>query len=342
MNPSTPPFSSGNNVDATPIMQLATAYWASATLLAANDLGIFAALPSGPQPAEVLGHALEANPRGLRILLDACCGLGLLVQTPDGYALTPASAQYLVPGSPGYLGSAISWARDQYALWGRLAHAARTGRPVADPAEHLGSDPEQTRHFVLGMRERALGMARAVVQFLDVQGCHCLLDVGGGPGTYASLLVEKYPEMRAEVLDLPAIAAIAAELIAQDGLADRVTVLPGDATSGQYGLEEYDAVLFSGVLHQMAPSTICRMLAGAYRALHKGGRVLVSDVMLDASRTQPVFSALFSLQMLLSTRDGEVFSQDDLVGWLGEAGFQNISVRPLPPPLPYTVIHAIK
>lgn len=342
VNPCAEPSGQSNYVDPAPIMHLATAYWASAALLAANDLGIFPALADGPKPLDALASALHADRRGLRILLDACCGLGLLTSTTEGYSLTPASAQYLVPGSAGYLGSAIAWAKDQYHLWGRLADAARSGSPAADPAEHLGSDPEQTRRFVLAMRERALGMARAVVQFLNFEGCGHLLDVGGGPGAYASLIVRKHPGLRAAILDLPGVAAIARELVEEDGLAGRITVIPGDATQGQYGIEAYDAILFSGVLHQMAEPAIRRMLAGAHRALVPGGRVVVSDLMVDATRSQPIFAALFSIQMLLTTREGEVFSEGDLAGWLQEAGFRDIDIRPLPPPLPYTVIHAAK
>ncbi|MGC8669228.1 MAG: methyltransferase [Chthonomonadales bacterium] len=342
MNPSATPPGKSNYVDPTPIMELATAYWASATLLAANELGIFSPLARGPKPLDALAADLHADPRGLRLLLDACCGLGLLKHTPDGYALTPASAQYLVPGKPGTLGTAISWAQDQYAMWGRLAHSVRTGLPAAAPAEHLGTDPQQTRTFVLAMRERALGMARAVVRFMDLEECRRLLDVGGGPGAYARLLVEQYPKLHVTILDLPGVAAIAQELIAEDGLAHRITVMPGDATLGEYGAGHYDAVLFSGVLHQMSEQNVRKMLGGAHRSLTAGGRVVVSDVMLDETRSQPAFAALFSLQMLLSTAEGQVFTEGDLACWLEAAGFRNISVRRLPPPLPYTVVHAAK
>ncbi|MCS7062059.1 MAG: hypothetical protein RMN25_12970, partial [Anaerolineae bacterium] len=43
----------------------------------------------------------------------------------------------------------------QYPHWGQLARAIRDGRPVVEPAQHLGGDPEKTRQFVLAMHERA-------------------------------------------------------------------------------------------------------------------------------------------------------------------------------------------
>jgi SAM-dependent methyltransferase len=322
-------------------MELATGYWASSALLAANELGVFSALEVGERSAAQVANTIGADERATEMLLNACCGLGLIERGSSGYRLTPAAAAFLTPGSPGYLGAALAWSRDQYEAWGRLAQSVRTGAPVVEPQDHLGADPEQTRTFVLGMHQRALGIARGVVPFMDLSGCRSLLDIGGGPGTFAVLLSQTYPDLRATVLDLPGVVAIARELIEQAGLADRVLTLAGDATSGDYGERVADAVLFSGVLHQMGPATIRRMFAGARRALVPGGRVIVSDMMLDETRTRPAFSTLFSLQMLLTSREGAVFSEAECAAWLGEAGCEDIRIRKLPPPLPYSIVTAV-
>lgn len=328
--------------DPTPIFQLATGYWASAALLAANEIGLFGVLADGAQTARQAAETLGSDLRATEMLLNACAGLDLVLKQGDTYALTPVAEAYLVPGRPGYLGSALRWAQDQYTVWGELPASVRSGRPAVDPGRHLGGDAQQTRHFVLAMHERAQGVARGVVPFFKLEGCRMLLDVGGGPGTYAVLLAQQYPTLRATVLDLPKVVAIAQELIAQAGLSERVTVQAGDATRSDYGEAQYDAVLFSGVLHQMSAATIQRMLAGAYRALVAGGRVIVSDIMLDAAKTQPAFAALFSLQMLLTTHEGGVFSAEECAGWLGAAGFAEVQAQHLPPLLPYTVVTGSK
>jgi SAM-dependent methyltransferase len=323
-------------------MQLATGYWSSAAFLAANEIGLFSALAEGGKHAEDVAATLGTDPRATSVLLDALCGLNLVVKQGDLYILPSISLAFLVPGSPNYLGSALRWAGDQYSAWGNLADTVRTGDPAVDPGQHLGDDPTQTRTFVLGMHERALGLARGVVRFIDLEGCHSLLDVGGGPGTYATLLARAYPDLQVTVMDLPAVLAVAEELIAEAQLSDRVTTIAGDATFGDYGEDRYDAVLFSGVLHQMGPETIQRMLAGGYRAVKPGGRIIVSDMMLDATKTQPVFSTLFSLQMLLTSAEGAVFAAEECSYWLEKAGCTDIQIQRLPPPLPYTVITAQK
>lgn len=337
-----PVTSRPQGVDPSPLFQLATGYWAPATLLAANELGVPAALAEGAQSSQVLAARLNLNQPALERLLNACCALGIITQQAGSYALTPLAAMFLVPGRPGSMVSALRWSHQQYQAWGQLAKAVRQGAPVVSPEEQLGDDPEQTRVFVQGMHERAAGVARAVVEHIDLEGCESLLDVGGGPGTYAMLLARKYPRLRVTVLDLPAIVAIARELIAEAGLTDRTGVLAGDGTDGVYGEACCDAVLMSGVLHRFAPATIQRMVAGAHRALRQGGRIIISDVMLEAAKTRSAFATLFGLQMLLTTADGDVFSADECARWLSGAGFVDVGVKQLPPPLPYYVISARK
>jgi len=327
--------------DPSALHQLATGYWASAVLLSANDLGVFAALPDGDATADELAASLKLDRRATALLLDACVALSLLVKGGERYRLAPG-ADFLVPGRPGCLAGAFRWLAEQFALWGRLSDAVRGGGPVTRPELHLGDDPDRTRAFVLAMHERAAATAPAVVPALDLAGCRSLLDVGGGPGTYAALLAVAYPDLRVAVLDLPGVSAVARELLAASPARDRIELVPADATQGRYGTACHDAVLFSGVLHQFGPDAIRAMLAGAHRTLRPGGRVFVCDLMLDATRTWPAFSALFSLQMLLTSRDGAAFAADDCVAWLAEAGFTPVEVVPLPPGLPYTLLRATK
>lgn len=335
-----------NQPDPSAIMQLATAYWNSATLLAANEINLFGALGDTELPAQQVADRLQTPLRSTEMLLDACAGLGLLRKQKQAgawtYANTPSAAAFLVPDRPGYLGNAIRWGAGQYEAWGKLEQAVRANAPIAQPAEHLGGDAEQTRRFVLGMHNRALGVARGVLHFLDFAETTQLLDVGGGPGTYAMLLAQKYPALQATVLDLPGVTAIAQELIAQAGLTARVQTLAGSALETEWDVAQYDGVLFSGVLHQMSGETIQRLFTKAYGALQPGGRLIVSDIMLDTSKTQPTFATLFSLQMLLTSVEGAVFSTAECVSWLQQVGFTSVQTQTLPPPLPYVVVTARK
>ncbi|MBR1587959.1 MAG: methyltransferase domain-containing protein [Kiritimatiellae bacterium] len=328
------------------IVDLASAFYGSAALFAALDLGVFAAVSEIGAPAalEPLAERLGASPRGLRLLLDACVATGILAKSPDGlYSNTEAGRLALVPGGPADLSKAIRYNQDVYPAWGRLAQLARTGAPVEPPQLHLGDDQERTRRFALSMRGRALAIGRGVVPMIDLGADEGrLLDLAGGPGTYAELLMKANPGWSCMTVDVPAVSAVARECIAQAGLADRIVCRPGDYHSDEYEPAAYDAVTIFGALHQESPEQIRGILARAARALKEGGRIFVLDMMTDATHAAPAFSALFAVNMALTAENGWVFSDEELKGWLAEAGFAPGETRPAPPPMPHWLVSAVK
>ncbi len=119
-------------------------------------------------------------------------------------------------------------------------------------------------------------------------------------------------------------------------------VVPLLSPAGRRRVLDVVAVLFFGALHQEDPDAIRGLLRRTHEALAPGGLVYVLDMMTDASRTCPKFSALFSVNMALTSENGWVFSDEDLRGWLTEAGFRDVSVRPVGPPLPHWLASARK
>jgi hypothetical protein len=47
-------------------------------------------------------------------------------------------------------------------------------------------------------------------------------------------------------------------------------------------------------------------------------------------------------EMALTSENGWVFSDEDLRGWLAEAGFRDLAVQPLGPPMPHSLASARK
>ena len=326
------------------IVDLASAFYGSAVLFAALEADAFTLVQNAGEEATAAALSKRAgvDPRGLRLLLDACVAIGLLEKRGDVYANTPAAKLALVSGSPHDLTRAIRYNRDVYPAWGKLPELVKSGCPVEAPETHLGEDAGRTRRFVLAMHGRALGIGRAVIPMVDVRGCKRLLDLAGGPGTYAALLAQANPGLSCVTVDLPAVSAVAAELVCGAGLSDRVSCRAGDYHSDVYEAESFDAVTIFGALHQESPEQIVQILKRAFAALRPGGRVFVLDMMTDASHTYPSFSALFAVNMALTTRNGWVFSDEELKGWLAEAGFAAFETRPVPPPMPHWLVSAVR
>ena len=313
------------------IVDLASAYYGSAVLFAALDCDVFAQVEAG---------TFDAAPRGMRLLADACVAEGLLEKRDGVYFNTPAGKAALVPGGPADLTKAIRYNRDVYPAWGRLAELAWTGRPVERPEIHLGADVARTKAFAASMFGRAMGIGRGIVPLLGkLEGR--VLDLAGGPGAYAILMAQANPQSTYVTVDLPAISAEAAGYVAQFGLAGRIECRAGDYHADEYEAAAYDVVTIFGALHQESPAQIVDILKRAHRALRPGGRIFVLDMMTDATHTAPKFSALFAVNMALTTENGWVFADTELKEWLREAGFKPGETRSVPPPMPHWLVDAI-
>jgi predicted O-methyltransferase YrrM len=202
---------------------------------------------------------------------------------------------------------------------------------------YTGDDPEKTRHFVFGMHDRALGIGNALVQMVDLSGRRRMLDVGGGPGTYSALFAQRHPELRAKVLDLPEVVALAGEILASMDGGERVETIAGDYRTTEFPGGN-DVVLISGVFHRERRTTCRELIERSRGALAPGGLLIVSDVFTDAGGHAPVFAALFGLNMMLSAPDGGVHADADVAEWMEQAGFRKVTRRPFPPPMPHRVV----
>ena len=322
-----------------PLIDLATAYWGSATLVAAIRLDLFTHLAAGPCTPAALAAKAGTDPVATDALLAGLAALKLVQKEGEAFANGPLASAYLVTGQPGCLGPALLYNGDVYPLWAELHTVVRQGDVAKNPDGYLGDDPARTRNFVYGMHHRALGVGRAVAQVIDFQGCTRLADIGGGPGTYSALITGQTPGLRAEVLDLAPVVAIASEIVASLGAADRVRCTPfdyyRDALPGRY-----DAVLISGVLHREQPPQVARMFAQVAAATEPGAVLYLSDVMLDDDRTGPLFATMFALNMRVLAHDGRCHSVAEQTAWLDTAGFDVEAVTRLPAPIHYTVIRA--
>lgn len=326
--------------DPAPLIELATAYWQSATLIAAVRLDVFTLLAQAPASAGEVAERIGADPVATDALLTGLCSLGLVERIDEQrFSNVGLADTFLVKGRPAFLGPALLYNGDCYPLWGDLDAVVKAGTAQKAPDQYLGDDADRTRNFVYGMHHRALGVGRAVAQVIDYSGKTRLADVGGGPGTYSALITQKTPGLKATVFDLPGVVAHAKNIVAQMGAGERVECAPfdyyADSLPGQY-----DAALISGVLHREQPAQVQAIMQTVADAVEPGGVLYISDVMLDDDRSGPVFAAMFALNMRVLAHDGRTHSVAEQTAWLDAVGFDVTAVHRLPAPINYTIIRA--
>ncbi len=161
------------------------------------------------------------------------------------------------------------------------------------------------------------------MEAVDAAPVRKMLDVGGGSGAYSIAFARANPALTAEILDIGDVAPIGRRYIAEASVADRVTVREGDLRTSDFG-GGFDLVLISAICHMLSEDENRELVAKAHAALGAGGRVVISDFILDPDRAGPRMPALFALNMLVGTRHGNSYTEQEYAAWMREAGFDAI------------------
>jgi hypothetical protein len=311
-------------------MQLATGFWAFKTLAAAHELDLFSRLSgTAGTTSAALAAELGIEPRPADMLLTGCAALGLLEKREGRYVNSPLAEEFLVRGRPYYFGGFVLMLDQRlYPGWGRLTEAIRTNRPTTwDPVvqDSLfdGEDPELLAVFWEAMHSLSTFTARELGRAVDLGDARRLLDVGGGSAAYDIELCRLHPDLTATVYYLPQVVDIAAGKIKEADLDGRIETVAGDFFADATLPGGHDTVLLSMILHDWAEERCRTILRKCRAALPSGGRLVISELLVDDERTGPPAAALMSLNMLVET-EGRNYTPAEYEGWLADLGFEDV------------------
>ena len=179
------------------------------------------------------------------------------------------------------------------------------------------------------MHHRSQDAAQEVAQQVSLKKEKTLLDLGGGPGTYALAFLKKNPQLHATIMDRPAALEVARTLTHQYSCESRVSFQSGNFLNDKIP-GTYDVVWYSNVLHIYSPEENMRVFRKITRALNPGGRLLIQDTFLqDPEGLRPIEANLFAITMLLYTDTGNTYPLKDVRDWLRRAGLTRSRVMKL-------------
>jgi SAM-dependent methyltransferase len=311
------------------LLELSGYFWKTCTLHAAVKLDVFTAAGDLARTAGELASKLNVDTNSLERLLNALTAMTLLSKSGDKFSVTPAAKNFLSKTGDQYLGHIIMHHHHLVESWTHLDQAVKTGMPVRNRASF--SDEEWRESFLMGMFNMAMAIAPRLVPLIDLGSRRHLLDLGGGPGTYAIHFCLENPQLKASVFDLPTTRPFAEKTIKKFKLSDRIDFVEGnyleDRISGRY-----DVAWLSHILHGEGPEDCLEILKKTVAVLKPEGLILIHDFLLNNSMDGPLFPALFSLNMLLGTSSGQSYSEAQIADMLSRAGVKDIRRTPFDSP----------
>jgi len=295
----------------------------------ALELDIFTTIAAGQCTLEEITGTIGASKRGLRILLDALCPLGLLHKDQGIYCLTPTSEAFLVRGKP-------TWSADAYlVIWrdrDKLMQAVRMGTATLDiprlTAEDLwanwaapalltwprSAETARERWTQLGITE-------------DTRPGWLVLDVACGSGVGSFVLAQADPTTRVFALDFPKVLAIAFQVAEMMGIREQVNFCPGNLLLDEFPDEQFDVVLFGAILYYFKSDDVTAILRKAYHALKSDGLVVIRSLIADEERCQNEKALLVALEIFHDAPHGEVYTFSEYKGILETEGFTDVTQR---------------
>lgn len=288
-------------------------------ILTALDLNLFTIMANESWTIGALAKTLQADKRGVEILCRNLASAGLLKKKGDRYQNGKLGQTYLNATSPEYRGAYLDLMRRQWDNWSNLTESIRSGKPVEDKEPE---SPEYRRSFSWAMHQRSIEPAKQVARQLDLRNARSLLDLGGGPGTYALAFLANNPKLSATVMDRPPAIEVSREIAASLKHGNRLSFRPIDFFQDRIK-GTYDVVWLSNVIHIYSPSENTSLFKNIFSALNHRGCIIIQDTfLLDRLGLRPIEANLFAVTMLLFTETGNTYNAKEVRSWLRLAGFK--------------------
>ena len=246
-------------LDPSPILQTAFAFWSSKVLLTAVEFGVFTQLGQRRVTGVELGGELGLHARGIGDFFDALVAMKFLDREGDGlsakYFNTPEGALYLDRHSPRYVGGILEMLNARlFKFWHDLPEALRTGKPQNEIKhgqkgmfEELYEELPRLEQFMGAMTGLSRINFEAFAAKFDFSKFQTLCDIGGATGLLCIEAAKKHPHLRCISFDLPPVEPIAKKHIAAAGLSGRINTASGDFFKDP--LPKADLITMGMILH---------------------------------------------------------------------------------------------
>jgi hypothetical protein len=286
------------------IQNLAVAYWASRCLHVVAELGIADALGDEPQTAEALARASGVKPQALHRVLRSLANHGVFVHDGERFAHNAAS-RLLRTDDPGsmrslarMMGLKVHW--DAYR---ELDTGMRTGQPAISAVTegglfgYLRAHPEEGRLFHEAMAGKSYAQVGPIVAAYDFRGFKTIGDIGGGLGHLLSAVLERTPQARGVLFDLPQVIEHA-----RRDASPRISYVGGDFFKNP--IPPCDAYMMMTVLHDWSDDECIAILNNIKANAPRTAKILILEGVVQPDARDDFLLDL-DIEMLVMTTGRE-------------------------------------
>ena len=322
-----------------PIMKIAMGFMAAKYLFAATEIGVFDVLARGPASLGELATSTGIPSRTLGIVAAAMVSLGLLEQDGSRYRNSETAEAFLadIPGRLDLRPILRYFDEIVYPRWEKFAEAIRTdqGQP-----QFSKFTTHQQQMFSAAVEVFSAPGAVALAGSYDFRRHHRLLDIAGGTGSFLIAVLQHHDALKGTLFELPGACAVARQRLANEPERSRIDVVEGDVFKDPLP-GDHDVVLIANVVHVFSAAHNIELMRKIRAHVMPGTRLLLVDLWTDHSHSQPSAAALMSGQFLLTSGEGQVYSEQEADEWLAQTRWKKLERKTLPGPASCIIAEAI-
>ncbi|MEO8318691.1 MAG: methyltransferase [Bradyrhizobium sp.] len=327
------------------LFDLCAGFVYSQVLQACVRLKLFDQLMDGPLSAVDLSARLSLSTEATELLLDAAVSLKL-VQRRSGnrYGLGPLGAALM--GNSGV----VAMIEHHSMLYGDLGDPVALLRGEAGAGQLAsywpyakGEKPadlcrDAVAPYTALMSASQPMISQQVLSAYSFRNHRCLLDIGGGDGSFLTAVAATAPKLRCVLFDLPAVADHASERFRKAGLSSRAVAIGGSFLTDHLP-DGADIVSLVRVIHDHDDEAVMTLLRAVRRALPPHGTLLIAEPLSGVKGAEPIGDAYFAFY-LLAMGSGRPRTFERLAEMLTAAGFTDVARRRSGMPLLTSVLSA--
>jgi len=315
------------------ISDLGFAFMGSKALFGGLHINVFTHISEGQGGAKTIAELAaitDVNERKLTTLVTSLISVGLLEMDAASGKLSnaPASEKFLVKGSKADFGDYLKYqiSKQMYTMMGNVESVldGKGNKTEFEDYSKWFANEEEAALYSHSQHAGSVGPAKSLARLLALDQSQAvkMLDVGGGTGAFSITMAQKYPNLKATVLDFPNVVAQGMKYVKEGGVEGRVSYLGSDANETNTAWPEgQDLVLMSYLSSSVSADDLPDLYSRAYKCLAPGGRLLIHDFMVENDRKGPACAALWALQHMCFTPGGTAITPAWLTGVVTQCGF---------------------
>jgi hypothetical protein len=284
------------------LLKQMTGAWLTQAIYVAAELGIADLLTACPKTAEELAEQTDAHGDALYRVLRALATLGIFTEDEDcRFSLTPL-AESLRSDAPESLRSfGIMMGAEFYQSWGNLLYSVRTGEQGFQERfgvpffQYMTEHPDRHGIYDTAMMVHGIAETEPMLDAYDFSCFRTVVDVGGGNGRMLAAIIDRYPELKGILFDLPAVVDRSRSIITDLGLSERCRIVGGDFFKS---VPAADAYVLRHIIHDWDDKDAVTILRNCQDAMNPGGRILLVESVIPPLN-ESCFGKWLDLMMLI-------------------------------------------